>query len=445
VSSIPSSRARPGEQTTQIDVSTSQAPSREELAYVMVRMGESAEVHSIVAGPPLVLGRGDEADIVIDDAKASRRHAELYLRGERLYVRDLGSRNGTRVGAAVLKSGEQALSRGDEITLGPARITVVAVPARETAARDEDVLVVANPRMKELYRLALQLAAVPTPVLVRGETGCGKEILAEQLHGGGPRAQGPLVRLNCAAVPESLLESELFGHERGAFTGATDRKRGYLELAHGGTLFLDEIGDLPLAMQAKLLRALETQRLQRVGGREELTVDVRFVCATHRDLEAMIESGAFRRDFYYRIAGFVLEVPPLRERGDEIEPLYEHFASRFAGKLGRPPPRWTDEARAALAAHSWPGNIRELKNAVEHALVLAGSDPVEPAHLPRNVIEGPATPSTPSMRTHVDSAERLAITRALEQADGHRARAAEILGVSKRTLQYRLAKLGIKG
>ncbi|NUO48898.1 MAG: sigma 54-interacting transcriptional regulator [Polyangiaceae bacterium] len=439
---VGSAKGSSGELTTQIDVATSpgSAPHGDR-AYVMVRIGDDADVHAIDGGTRLILGRGDDADIVVDDTRASRRHLELSLREGRLFAKDLGSRNGTRVGSVVLKSEERPIGRGEEIVVGPAHVTVIALPSPAVTVQLLDV-VVRNPKMKGIFELVDRLAGVPTPVLVRGETGAGKEILAELLHRRGPRSGGPLVRLNCAAVPESLLESELFGHERGAFTGATEKKRGFLELADRGTLFLDEVGDLPLAMQAKLLRALETQRIQRVGGREELAVDVRFVCATHRDLEKMIESGAFRGDLYYRIAGFVLEVPPLRERRDEIVPLAEAFAARFAAKLNQPAPA-IERAREALEAYSWPGNVRELKNAVEHAVVLAGASPIEPEHLPRAVIAAPAG-SPSSMQDHVDSAERAAIERALAAADGHRQKAAEILGVSKRTLQYRLAKMGIK-
>ncbi len=429
------------DETTQIELHTAHGGKADDRAYVMVRADAGARVFVVEPGEPIVLGRGDEADILVDDTRASRRHAEITLRDGRLWVRDLGSRNGTKVAGAVLKNEELAVSRGDEIVIGPTRITVVALPA-VSAAADESI-VVEDGRMKELIALAERLAAVPTPVLIHGETGAGKELFAELLHQRGPRSKGPLIRLNCAAVPESLLESELFGHERGAFTGATEKKRGFLELADHGTLFLDEVGDLPLAMQAKLLRALETQRVQRVGGREELSVDVRFVCATHRDLGAMVEAGTFRKDLYYRIAGFVIEVPPLRERRAEIGPLAARFVQRFAAKLGQAAPPIAADALSCLEAHSWPGNVRELKNAVEHAVVLAGAAPVGKGHLPRSVVEG-AQSAGSSMRDQVDVAERAAIERALSAAGGHRARAAEILGISKRTLQYRLAKLGVK-
>jgi transcriptional regulator with PAS, ATPase and Fis domain len=438
-------RSKPpsGDVTTQIDV-VSQGPTRrEDRAYVMVRVGEAVDVRAVDEGGTLLFGRGEEADVVVDDARVSRRHAEITMREGRLAVKDLGSRNGTRVGPLLLRKEERVVVRGDEIVLGPARATIVAAPAPSLRPVSDEVIVV-DPRMRELVALAEKLAAVPTAVLVRGETGAGKEILAELLHVRGPRRAGPLVRLNCAAIPETLLESEFFGHERGAFSGATDRKVGFLERAHGGTLFLDELGDLPLAMQAKLLRALETQRIQRLGGREEIGVDVRFVCASHHDLERMIAEGRFRADLYYRVAGFVLEVPSLRERSDEIIPLAEHFATRFATKIGQGAPSIAPDARDALLTYRWPGNVRELKNAIEHAVVLAGSGAVVREHLPRSVLS-PAADSGESMREHVDSAERRAIERALASADGHRGKAAEILGISKRTLQYRLAKLGLKG
>jgi two-component system, NtrC family, response regulator AtoC len=428
-----------GDATTQLDLGA-QRGQHDERAYVMWRVGDQADVRAVDEGDTLVFGRADDADFRTDDSRVSRRHAELTLRGGRLSVKDLGSRNGTRVGERVLRLEERELRRGDEIAVGAGRATVVAVPAVEALPLGD--VIAADARTQALFALVERLAQVPSSVLVRGETGAGKEIVAEQLHRRGPRRHGPLVRLNCAAVPESLIESELFGHVRGAFTGAHEDKRGYLELAHGGTLFLDEIGELPLAMQAKLLRALESQRFQRVGGASEIAVDVRFVCATNRDLEAMAARGAFRSDLFYRVAGFVVDVPPLRERRADILPLAARFASSFAAAIGQPAPAFGAEAQAALLAHAWPGNVRELKNAVEHAVVLAGGATIGAEHFPPAVRLARAAPA--SMQDHVDSAERAAIEKALADTGGHRGRAAELLGVSKRTLQYRLAKLGMK-
>jgi transcriptional regulator with PAS, ATPase and Fis domain len=365
-----------------------------------------------------------------------------------LLVRDLGGRNGTRLDGETLRDEERAVMRGQEIGVGPARITVVSLPRGERAGGEE--LVIEDSSMREVMALVDRLAAAPNTVLIRGETGVGKEVIAERLHDRSPRRKGPLVRVNCAAVPESLLESELFGHVKGAFTGATSDKRGFFQAADGGSLFLDEIGDVPLAVQVKLLRALETQRVQPLGSREESAVDVRIITATHRDLEAMVQEQTFRQDLYYRIAGFVLEVPPLRERPLDLAPLARRFLASFGEHLGTVPPALTDGALEALARHAWPGNIRELKNAVEHAAVLAGAGPITAEHLPRTVTasdEGPPAQgveaeSPATMREHVEEAERRAIEQALAAAEGHRGRAAEILGVSKRTLQYKLAKLG---
>ncbi|NUP08267.1 MAG: sigma 54-interacting transcriptional regulator [Polyangiaceae bacterium] len=438
--------------TTQMDLASQigATDAQDQRAYLVVRTDTVADVRVLDEGGAFVVGRTKDADVVVDDARVSRRNTEIALRGRRLIVRDLGSRNGTRVNATVLKNEERAAVRGDEIVIGPAKITVAATPSAPSAPAPTAVsaaaraFVAEDPKMKEIFALVERLAHVPTPVLIRGETGVGKEILADRLHAAGPRARGTLLRVNCAAVVESLLESELFGHERGAFTGATERKRGLVEAASGGTLFLDEIGDLPPAMQAKLLRVLETQRVQRVGGREEVQVDVRYVAATHQDLEAMVERGTFRRDLYYRLAGFIVDVPALRLRRADILPLARRFASAFASKIGLAgAPQLSTEAESYLLDYLWPGNVRELKNAMEHAVVLANGAAIVIEHLPK-AVASPPTPESGSMAQEVDSAERRAVDQALEAAGGNRARAAELLGVSKRTLQYRLAKWGIK-
>ena len=438
------------DQTTQLDLSGTQAGRGEQRAYVMLHLAGKVEVIAIDEGSELVVGRASDADIVVSDGKVSRRHSALRVRGGVLNVRDLGGRNGTKLDGEVLREAERAVMRGQVIGVGPARITVVSLPRGERVEADD--IVVEDPQMREVMKLVDRLAAAPTTVLIRGETGAGKEVIAERLHAQSPRRDKALVRVNCAAVPESLLESELFGHVKGAFTGATSDKRGFFQVADGGTLFLDEIGDVPLAVQVKLLRALETQRVQPIGSRDEQAVDVRIVTATHRDLEAMVQAQTFRQDLYYRIAGFVLDVPPLRERPKDIAPLADRFLASFGERLGAPPPALSDAARSVLERHVWPGNVRELRNAVEHAAVLAGAGPIEPEHLPKSVttpqdvtpsLAGPASDGNPAtMKEHVEEAERRAIEQALAAAEGHRGKAAEILGVSKRTLQYKLAKLG---
>src|SRR5262245_14594699 len=243
--------------------------------------------------------------------------------------------------------------------------------AQEVPAEIADGVVVADADMVRVFRLARRVAPAPTTVLLCGETGVGKEVLAEQIHRWSPRAHGPFVRLNCASLPETLLESELFGHERGAFTGADRRKIGYLEASGGGTLLLDEIGELTPAMQVKLLRVLETRRLRHLGGTHEISIDVRLLAATHRDLQADVASGRFREDLYFRLSAFVIEVPPLRERPAEIALLADLFARDLARRMAQPPPVIDPAAMSALAGHRWPGNVRELRNAIEHALVMA--------------------------------------------------------------------------
>ncbi|HMG24971.1 MAG TPA: sigma 54-interacting transcriptional regulator, partial [Kofleriaceae bacterium] len=249
-----------------------------------------------------------------------------------------------------------------------------------------DRLVVIDPLMKQVFKLAERAAQAPISVLVVGETGTGKEVVAEAIHRLSSRAAAPFVRLNCAALTETLVESELFGHEKSAFTGAIAMKRGFFEAAAGGTVFLDEIGEMPLATQVKLLRVLERWRIVRVGGTAEIAVDVRLVCATHRDLETEVARGRFREDLFFRIAAFVIPVPPLRDRRSEILPLATLFAHEIASDLRQPTPGFTPEAMDALQQASWPGNVRELRNAIERAVVLSEGGKIGREHLPEQVV-----------------------------------------------------------
>jgi len=331
-----------------------------------------------------------------------------------------------------------------------ARVTGADVAATpEAAPPDPGVPIILEPAMRRLYELVDRIADTPVTVLILGETGVGKELVADALHARSSRRAQPLVRLNCAALPENLLESELFGHERGAFTGAERRKVGYFEAASGGTLFLDEIGEMPAPLQAKLLRVLERRVITRVGGTAEIAVDVRLVCATHRDLEAEARAGRFREDLLFRVGGFTLAVPPLRDRLAEIAPLAEHFARGFAAELGQPAPTLTAAARDALARHDWPGNVRELRNAVERAVVIAGAV-IDVEHLPDRVrnagLRAPSPPGAapPDMKEHLADVERAAIAAALAAAGGNQTRAAQQLGVSRRALIYKMEKYGLK-
>jgi len=307
--------------------------------------------------------------------------------------------------------------------------------------------VVIDAAMRRVYTLVDRIADSAMTVLILGETGVGKELVAEAIHERSSRRKEPLIKLNCAALPESLLESELFGYERGAFTGAERRKVGFFEAANGGTLFLDEIGEMPLALQAKLLRVLERKVITRVGGTAEVETDTRLIAATHRDLDAEVRAGRFRQDLMFRIGGFTLAVPPLRDRATEIVPLAEHFARAAAAEQGRSAPKLSDGARDALVAYGWPGNVRELRNAIERALVLCG-DVIEPADLPEKLRDAgqrvrPVATSA-DMRGHLAEVERAAIVAALEAEDQNQTRAARRLGLSRRALIYKMEKYGLK-
>jgi DNA-binding NtrC family response regulator len=321
-------------------------------------------------------------------------------------------------------------------------------PSQPAAAPPSTEPVVIDPAMLRVYSLVERIADTPMTVLILGETGSGKEGVAEAIHKKSGRSTKPLIKLNCAALPETLLESELFGYERGAFTGAERRKVGFFEAADGGTLFLDEIGEMPLALQAKLLRVLERKVITRVGGTTEIATDARLVAATHRDLEAEVRAGRFRQDLLFRIGGFTLVVPPLRDRQPEILPLAEHFARVTAAEQGRPTPAFADDARDALVGYAWPGNVRELKNAIERALVLCG-DTITVSDLPEKLRDAgqrvrPVAPAPADMRGHLAEVERAAIVAALDAEDQNQTRAARRLGVSRRALIYKMEKYGLK-
>jgi DNA-binding NtrC family response regulator len=299
-----------------------------------------------------------------------------------------------------------------------------------------------------------RVAATDTTVLLLGESGTGKELFARAIHHLSPRRDRPLVAVNCAAIPETLIESELFGHERGSFTGATERRPGKFELASGGTIFLDEIGELPLNVQGKLLRAIEEKVVDRIGGRAPVPVDVRVVAATNRELRAEAEAGEFRRDLYFRLAVFPVRVPPLRERGDDVSLLARHFAAQLGRELRKREATLSDEALASLRAHDWPGNVRELENAIERACILADSSVLTPADL--GLAAGAREASDDACAgfdlsgTLSEAAERAAraverrkIADALGAHDGNKTRAAEDLGVSYKTLLTKIKDYGL--
>ncbi|MBI2895594.1 MAG: sigma 54-interacting transcriptional regulator [Deltaproteobacteria bacterium] len=539
--------------------------------------GRRSRGHLLVTGPQIFavydlpergtirIGRGETADVRIDDPLISREHAALHV-ADGIELEDLGSANGTRLGDRALEPHERVeLRPGEAVGVGSAlliverasigsrprrfwthgyfesrleeecaraqregatfaiaRIRAAATPAirdaiaagfratdvlAEYAPGDFEVLlvstelesalaitrqvssllqrsgaphrssVVAYPRdgrtpealvaaasegvrepqpagggtppivedeaMRRLYSVVSRIALGTINVLILGETGVGKEIVAEAVHGASPRRDGSFVRLNCAALTESLAESELFGHEKGAFTGAVKAKPGLLVAADGGTLFLDEVGELTPALQAKLLRAIETRQVLAVGATEPRAVDVRFVAATNRDLEAEVARSAFRQDLYYRLPGFVLQVPPLRERPSEIELFARAFAREAAARIGQGEPAISEEARAMFARYSWPGNIRELRNVVERAVLLAAGGQITPEHLPLEKMGAPVGMRPVTIPPASDDPERDRVLAVLARCAGNQTRAAKELGISRGTLVARLEKYGV--
>ncbi|HEY6441987.1 MAG TPA: sigma-54 dependent transcriptional regulator [Candidatus Acidoferrales bacterium] len=319
-------------------------------------------------------------------------------------------------------------------------------------------IVAEHPAMKEASQMTQRVAATDSTVLLLGESGTGKELFARAIHHLSPRVEQPFVALNCAAIPEGLVENELFGHERGAYTGAGARKMGKLELAHRGTLFLDEIGELPLAIQSKLLRVLEERRFERVGGTQAIEAHVRIVTATNKDLQRAVAEKSFREDLYFRISAVPITIPPLRERGDDVVLLAEHFLERFRREFRKPSLELTPDARARLRSYAWPGNVRELQNAIERAAILANGSEIDtialqlpspkpaPEELPDGMLEdqflwdGPLDEVAQRAVAHV---ERFKIQNALRESKWNKTRAAEKLGVSYKTLLTKIRSLGL--
>ena len=413
---------------------------------------------SLPASAAITIGRALDCDVAIDHPSVSRRHARVHG-GSPAEIEDLGSANGTRVGKRLLRSGERASLTVDVVAeVGAALVVLredVTLGAGPTARPAQGQATPSAAGIEQLVRLA---AASPLSVILLGETGVGKEVTAHTLHRLSPRSTGPFVGLNCAALSETLLEAELFGYARGAFTGAVKDKPGLLETANGGTVFLDELGEMPLTTQAKMLRAVETREVLRVGAVQPRPIDVRFIAATNRDLGELVVRGGFRRDLFYRLNGVSIRIPPLRARREEIPALVRTFLQKAEDAAGRGPMTISIEAMAALLAHSWPGNIRELRAVVERSVFLCetgtigvqhlGLDAPMTPHLPppaeaRVSAQQPVDPGDVGLRRSVQDHEKARIMEALERCDGNQTRAAELLGVSRRTLVTRLTEYGL--
>jgi DNA-binding NtrC family response regulator len=336
-----------------------------------------------------------------------------------------------------------------EILLGVEEIKRLR-PLPEAGGNEGDI-VGASAGMMGVFKSIARAATSDATVLVLGESGTGKEMVARVLHARSRRSRGPFVAINCAAIPENLLESELFGHEKGAFTGAIGRRIGRFERAHGGTLFLDEIGDMSMALQSKILRAIQEREVERVGGGNPVSIDVRIVAATNRDLQQAVRDGRFREDLYYRLAVVTVMLPPLRDRGNDLDLLSLHFIAHYAREHGRPVRAVAEEVFNVLHLHPWPGNVRQLRNAAERAVVMADGEVLLPQHLPADILAPPETaqangtqgPSEPPLVT-LEEMEKRMIRRALRETANNVTVAAERLGIHRNTLRRKITDYGIE-
>ncbi len=386
----------------------------------------------------------DEIALLLPEA--DRRAAEdVARRGA-----DVGA--GMEVHIGIASFPEDGSHAGELVGVARDRLRGARPPGASAAVivpRGSPQVVVADPMMKQVFELAKRVAASQITVLVVGETGSGKEVVAEAVHRMSPRAAAGYVRLNCASLSESLVEAELFGYEKGAFTGALGTKAGFFEIAAGGTLFLDEIGELSLRTQAKLLRVLEQRKIVRVGGTKEIAIDARLVCATNRDLDAEVRRGRFRDDLYFRISAFVIPVPPLRDRRSEIPLLATQFARELSPVSSDQEPRLSEEAMAILHSYDWPGNVRELRNVIERAVVLSDGRRIEPHHFADRLRDRASPVRSPEhvpidVRQRVAQVERDAVVGALESTSGNQTQAAKQLGISRFALIRLMEKHDLK-
>ena len=425
-------------------------------------LGEGITGRVIASGRPMCVQDAAAEPLFLNKTRArdlTRERVSFLCVPIRLHDQVVGALSVDRLPAdeATLK---------DELSL----LQIIAALLAHTALENQDRMADAAParirpagfvgNSEAMHQVYAQIALVgpsPATVLLQGESGTGKELAARAIHAASPRAGGPFVSLNCAALPESLIESELFGHERGAFTGASQMRKGRFELAAGGTLFLDEVGELSPATQAKLLRVLQERAFERLGGMETLRADVRIITATNRDLERMVDEGSFRRDLFYRLNVFPLSLPPLRERQEDILPLAAHFLSRFSGAAVHGPVHLSLAVMDMLQRYAWPGNIRELQNVMERAALMLGTQRVVlPQHLPpalhgSRASCGAGLGSQPgeerlsggSLAARLDEVERASIEEALQTCAGHMGKAAFALGLTERVMALRLKKYGI--
>jgi two-component system response regulator HydG len=451
-------------------------------AYLFVQEGPGSGGLTELTADVTVVGRGEDCAVRLGDAFVSRRHFQIERDASGNYsVSDLGGRSSLFLNGQPVR-GRTKIGHGDEIRVGESclRFTLGAPPAEigvQTASAEtrqgffpadvetsDSPILGASKEMREVHAFIERAAPIDVTVLVTGESGTGKELVARALHEKSPRKEGPLVTVNCAAFPRELIESELFGHEKGAFTGAVAQRAGKFEQAHKGTLFLDEIGELPLEGQAKFLRVLEERKITRVGGTGELAVDVRIVAATHCDLHAMNREGRFRLDLIYRLEVASVRLPPLRDRDDDVVLLARHFLARHAKATGRPALALSDAAIVHLHRHQWPGNVRELRNVIERAALFAKGPLIQIADLGIQLgtsastsarverrDEEKASPSDPLAERApsgappaLDDAIKEQVERALAATGGNKKKAAELLKISRSSLYIYLERFKLR-
>jgi two-component system response regulator AtoC len=434
-------------------------PARERDVCLVISSRAGSQQVPLFDRPTVVIGRDASCDVVVDDRSISRRHAAIHDGEE---IEDLGSTNGVTVGGRRLANGERMrLELGKVFWVGSVSLALARLPKAEATALLGDLpepardVVLRDPVMERLWGMLEVIGPSPLSVLIMGDTGTGKELYAAETHRRSQRARAPFLCLNCATLTGTLLESELFGHERGAFTGATGAKPGLFESADGGTVFLDEVAELALDTQAKLLRVVEAGEVLRLGSTRARKVDVRYVSATHKNLATLVAQGAFRRDLYYRLNGFSVELPPLEKRPAEILPLAELFLREAAARSHKPVSPLGASAVERLQKHPWPGNVRELRNVVERAFALARGGTVEAEHLLLEALEAPPSqsptsqsptsqsPTSGELRSSVNTYERDLIVEALRKTNGSQKEAAKLLGISRRALIYRIELYGL--
>ena len=426
---------------------------------VAVESGPDEGETALLKGASLSVGTDPTSDLRLTDPTVSRRHLVLSLTPDGILAEDLGTTNGSWVGgvrlrAAIIPAGATLKLGGTVLTVKSSTSRFLVTPAQVASFHG---LLGESPAMRNIYGLIQQLARTDLPVNVTGETGTGKELVGRALHLAGPRKDKPFLVLDCGSIMPDLLRSELFGHEKGAFTGADRANKGILEQARGGTVFLDEVGEMGLGVQPQLLRALETRQVTRIGSHAAMDVDFRVVSATNRDLKAMSLDGQFRSDLLYRLSAVTIRLPPLRDRREDIPALARHFVEAYAQRHQVPAPRFSNAALEALAVYAWPGNIRELKNTADALCALAAGATVDVPQVRQILGVERATSPAPTARAAVatpvvaaqvasklDDMEKQAIATALEQTGWNRRAAARQLGISPTTLLRKIEKFGLK-